>query len=1081
MIKSKIIAFVAAAVLLSASTVSAAFMFNTNLSFGMRNDDVRELQLRLNQEVGTTLPGTTYFGPQTREAAKQYQTMKSISPVLGYVGPLTRAALNGSTAPTTGTLPAGCTSTSGWSPTTGVACNSTSGSTLPFGCTSTTGWSPSTGVKCDSTSGSTPQTGPVTAMFSGTPASSTLVAGQATATLANFTFSGTGTVTNVTLQRTGVSADSTLSNVYLFDGANRLTDAATVTTNGMITFNSGAGLFMVNGSKTISVKSDIAASTSGQTAGVNLVSFMTTAGTTTANAMGNLHSIATATLATISAGTVTPSGATINPGAAVTVWQSTLNISQRDVMMKRLAVRQIGSAPANAFANFKLYVNGVQVATATGLDAMGYVTFDMSNTPVTLASGSRIVRVDADVVSGASRTVHFSVRQAADVDFVDSSYGVNITPTSTPWSASTASTIGGTTGGSMTIEKDTSSPTQPVTLGGNDVKLGTFKATAYGEAIKIETLRATYASNDANVSSLRNGRIMINGVQYGSSATLLEDSNGVGYTSYTINYTVMPGTPVLIDVYADMNDNDGTDNLSGGDTFAAALVTGSSNASKQDSLGYINVPAASVSANTITASSATVTLAKDPTYANQTVAVPQTSGYKIGVWNLTGSSVEDVLLSTLSFDVDAVSGATFTEADLTNLTVVVKNGSGATVASPSPLGTVAAADNNFSINYTLAKNTSASVELWATIGSTITATHSLKTDLTVTGTAMVSGTAVSNADVDGQTIVASTGSITATQNATSASARIVSDNQTIDIADFKFEALYAGYNVTDLTFTIANATNVANVMLYDGATMVASKAGSTTVTFNGLNWNIPANTSKILTVKLQLGTTGIGAGTSGASLVTTLTDFTATSTATGVSAAGTESDPASNATYVYAATPTVTLVSLPTSTLSTGTVTASKFTVASNGGTIAWKKIIFTVTRAMGGTDTLASPTLWDANTGVQIAGTPAFTGSVEADGGTAGTITFVADDEQQISGSKTYVLKMTTAGTFTSGDNLNVSIAQPSTFAAPAAYATVAATTSSFTWSDISAASHSATTTDWSNGYLVQSLPTDSQTLRVN
>ena len=169
---------------------------------------------------------------------------------------------------------------------------------------------------------------------------------------------------------------------------------------------------------------------------------------------------------------------------------------------------------------------------------------------------------------------------------------------------------------------------------------------------------------------------------------------------------------------------------------------------------------------------------------------------------MTGSSVEDVLLTTLSFDVDEANATTtFNEADLTNLTVLVKNAGGTTVASPSPLGTVSAADNNFSINYTLAKNASASVELWATIGSTITNTESMVTDLSVTGTSSVSGTAVSNADVLGQEIAAGTSSITATLAATSASARIVADNQTVDIADYKFEALYSGYNVTDITLT----------------------------------------------------------------------------------------------------------------------------------------------------------------------------------------------------------------------------------------------------------------------------------------
>lgn len=1046
MTKSKIVAFVAAfAVLVSAGTTSAAYMFNTNLGFGMRNSDVKELQMRLNAEVATTLPGTTYFGSLTKSAVQKYQAMKSIS-TTGFVGPLTRAALNGSTAPS-GNLPAGCTTTSGFSPISGAPCNGTTGNT---------------------------QTGPVTAMISATtPASGTLVATQATADLAHFTFTGTGAVTNVTLQRIGVSGDTTLSNVYLFDGATRLTDAASVSNNGMITFTNGAGLFTVSGSKTISVKSDILTGTSGQTVGVKLVSFVAGGTTVTANVSANLHSIASATLATVSAGTITPSGATINPGAGVTVWQSTLNVAQRDVKMGRFAIRQVGSASASSFANFKLYVNGVQVGSATGMDSMGYVTFDMAASPVLLTSGSRIVRVDADVLSGASRTVHFSVRQAADIDFIDSSYMVNITPTSTPWTASTASTISGASGGSVTVEKDTTSPSQPVSVGANDVKLGTFKVTAYGEAVKIETLRASFTTSDADIDSLRNGKIMIGGVQYGLTATLMEDSSSPAYTSFTTNYTVNPGTSVLIDVYADMYDNDGTNNLGGSETFAVNLEAGSSNASKMDSLGYINVPAAQVVANTITASSASLTVAKSATYANQTVAVPQTSGYKIGQWNMTGSSVEDVLITTLSFDVDEANATTtFNEADLTNLTVLVKDANGNTVASPSPLGTVSAADNNFSINYTLAKNASATVELWSTIGSTITNTESMVTDLTVTGTASVSGTAISNADVAGQEVAAGTASVTATRDASSSAARIVADNQTIDVVAYKFETLYAGYTVTDLTFTIADASNVSNVMLYDGATLVATKAGATTVTFNGVNWAIGSNSSKVLTVKLQLGTVGVGAGTSGASLLTTLTAFTATSGATGVSAAGTESNPASNATYVYASIPTIEKVAFSsTDALQAGENTLLKFSITSNGGAIEWDWLFFEISKTAD--PVLTDATLWDVTGGgnTEVAGTDSLT-TVGATN-TAGSVQFTPTAVQQVSGTKTYELRMTAASVDADVDYVVTKMAQDATYNAPDQVTDVDADTdATIIWSDVSASGHATTTNDWSSDYGVKSLP---------
>ncbi len=1047
-----------------AFSMTAEAAITLTLRQGSNNSQVKELQQGLNSQgftVSTTGAGsagseTNYFGSKTKAAVQAWQASKGLV-ADGIFGAKSRAAWTGSTPTTPSTLPAGCTSTAGFSPI--------------------------TGVKCDGTGSTTSQTGPVTASFANAPASSTLVAGQATANLAHFAFNGQGTVTTVVLKRLGVSADTTPSNVYLFDGATRLTDAASVSSNGTVTFSAPAGIFTVNGSKTISVRSDIATGTSGQTVGMQLVSFTTSAGTTTANLSGNLHSIAQATLASVSAGTVTPSNATLNPGANVTVWQSTLTVSERDVHMKRFSLRNIGSAQANAFANFKLFVNGVQVATATGLDANGYVTFDMSSTPVTVASGSRVVRVDADIVSGASRTVHFSLRNAADVDFVDSSFGVNVTATSTPWTAGTANTISGSQGGTLTIERDSTSLSGNVSEGTNDVVLGVFKLTAFGEPMKVESIRATFTGSDVDVDSLRNGRIMIGGQQYGSTATLLEDSTGVGYTQYTLNYTVVPGTPVLMELRADMFDNDGTDNMTNGDTIIGTIAAGSSNVQKVDSLGAVSVPdATTVAANTLTVADASVTLTKDGTYGNQSASLP-TTAFKIGDWNLAGSSTEDVLLTTFSFDVDAVSGATFTEADLTNMYAVIKNGS-TVLWTGSPKSTVSATANDFNPNYTLAKNASVQVELYANLGSTVTAGHSFKTDLGITGTAMTSGAAITVADTDGQTISSGTATITATKDASSPIASIVYDNQTVTAAAFRFAAVTAGYNVKDLTLTLANATVAQTVELYDGATLVASKPGSSTVTFNGLNWNVPANTNKVLTVKLVLGTVGVGLGESGSAQTVTLSVFTATNTSTGVddtsandAGPAIENDPAGSVMYAYASIPTMSGVTL-TNKLQNGDNALIRFNVTSNGGSIEWSRLFFEVTKSAD--PVLTSATLWDVTGGanVQITGTASHTTTGATN--TSGTIEFDATSVQAVSGTKTYELRVTASAVDIDVDSVVTKLAGDAAYAAPDSAADTETDDSDVTiiWSDMSASNHSTTTDDWNGEYGILGLPI-SQTIQ--
>ena len=117
---------------IAGQTTTGMVCFNTDLSKGMTSDDVKNLQIKL----GVT-PTSGYFGSITFAAVKTFQTAHGIINT-GYVGPLTRAALNalycippttttttaaGTTTTTVVTgLPAGCTSTAGFSPTTGLSC-----------------------------------------------------------------------------------------------------------------------------------------------------------------------------------------------------------------------------------------------------------------------------------------------------------------------------------------------------------------------------------------------------------------------------------------------------------------------------------------------------------------------------------------------------------------------------------------------------------------------------------------------------------------------------------------------------------------------------------------------------------------------------------------------------------------------------------------------------------------------------------------------------------------------------------------------------------------------------------------------
>ncbi len=84
-------------------TTASTNSFTRSLTIGSTGLDVKQLQIFLNTHgyiianIGNGSRGneTTYFGPATRNALAKFQSVKGISPAVGYFGPLTRGVVNG--------------------------------------------------------------------------------------------------------------------------------------------------------------------------------------------------------------------------------------------------------------------------------------------------------------------------------------------------------------------------------------------------------------------------------------------------------------------------------------------------------------------------------------------------------------------------------------------------------------------------------------------------------------------------------------------------------------------------------------------------------------------------------------------------------------------------------------------------------------------------------------------------------------------------------------------------------------------------------------------------------------------------
>lgn len=863
------------------------------------------------------------------------------------------------------------------------------------------------------------------ALSASSPAASTLIAGQAIANVMALDFTNPTaspvSVKSIKLARTGVSSDNTLSNVYLFSGYVRLSDSASVS-SGTITWNDAAGLFTIpaGGTVTVNVRTDVAASTSGQTLGLKLnaaadVAFVGAfAATGSFPLMSATHTVAAApsSFGTVSfAATTNPTGdAAPSPENDFKVWENNVTVGNNSngAWLQSIRFRNIGSINADDINNWRLYVGGVQKGSAVAKqDANGYVTFDLSAAPVKLTTNTHTFKVLADVIGGSTRTVSVSLRSAADAVFTEFDYQqpILVQANNTTFSArnAAAQTIAA---GDVTFTKRADSPSGDLITGATGATLARFDVKASGEPVKIESLNFNIAEGDNDTNyALRNGAIYMDGVQIGNTTAICGDyedtaatctsagGSGASYTTFNFgsSLVVYPGTPVVLEVRADIYDTQGSANVPADKTIQVAIdatTTTTGNVLRKTSGSYIVRPASGgqdVVGNSMTVKSGSITVLKNGSYANQTIVVPKV-GYKVGSWTISTTTTEAIDLNTFSvnFDGGASEGGVADAADdYTNL--YIEYGLvGGTMTTATTKPTVAAT-NSFSVNTTLAAGKTLVLNAYADIASGasdgVDSADFLIADLDVAGTATGAGT-VSQSDKDGQTITFfNAGTFTPILDGSTPSAFITAGNQTVTAAKFRVSALNEAYTVKEMTFTVGSAaiaSTINRVELYDGETLLGSsvfdQSAGAGALVTGMNLPIAAGAYKVVTAKLVLNPIGAGAGASQSNAALTLTTIKKADSQ-GVQSTNGSLGLAGNTMHVYKAIPVVKHVNLTNSTLVNGqAVDLYKFTVTASGGDIALKQMKFPLNWSDGlgasettGTDTLGLDSVKFFKNGVDI------------------------------------------------------------------------------------------------------------------
>jgi hypothetical protein len=574
--------------------------------------------------------------------------------------------------------------------------------------------------------------------------------------------------------------------------------------------------------------------------------------------------------------------------------------------------------------------------------------------------------------------------------------------------------------------------------------LASFDVKAAGEPMKVETLNIKITSSDSNVGSVRNGMLFVNGAQIGSTADISSSSAGTQFNLGS-SLVVYPGTPVVLEIKGDIYDNNGSNDMSNGDTLTASLVAGSQNVQKLVSLVYTGSSAQS--GNQITVSQGALSLSKSSALANKTVVIPQTA-YKLGSYVLSANSTEDINLNTLTLNFSPA-GVASTSAISVLSDVYVVYGSSITSVKSS----VVAGDNTYSINKVLTSGSSMNIDVYGTIGSAAASNDIFATKLIVSGQTVSSGKSIDTGTaVVGQTVAVTSGILQASKDASTPVTDLIAvgTGVTAKIASYKFEAQNDDYTITDLAIAIplASANNVSGISLKNGSTVLKDfqAVDSTGVSSSSINFVIPANSSRILDVYAVLNQIGSNYATTSSKIQATLTYFKKQSS-TGVQTESTSTSGANitaNALYVFKSKPIVNVVALPSTSLGGGITTGqslARFSIAADAaGSISWDVIKIGVNLSVSGKADITNLKLVNDATGIAVDGS--FIGAATTTLGASSTsanvtLAFVPTAEETIGVGTpiTYSLKgdVRTYGTLQSGDSITTSITSTGTRAGSA------------------------------------------------
>ncbi|RJQ14841.1 peptidoglycan-binding protein [Candidatus Parcubacteria bacterium] len=1086
----------------SGSTSTTVGGLTKNLSQGVTDPEVSTLQSGLKQDPSVYPEGlvTGYFGGLTRAAVIRFQekyASEVLAPVglssgTGFVGSSTRAKFNALYA--------------------GTGTGTGSGPVVPTG-----------SQILVSLAANTPAAGVAPKLASNVQ----FLAVNLTAPL-----SGAVRVDSIIVHRAGAGSPSDFDNVYLYEGDTRLTTGRSVnsSTNNAefhsLNLNINAGQ-----TRTIWVTADLATGAgAGNQNYFEIVSASSVVGSASvAGAFpirGNAVSVANA-----SAGQVTLDQAVdgTNPkvgekNRSIGSFRVTAS-STEDVELRRIALFQAGSVSRSALQNMKLRYTGTDVASVAGVNDKDLAVF-VFTTPFLIEKGnSRTFEIFVDVAAGAKNndTIKLYVDEKTDVYAVGRTYGRGVAVVNTALDGSVADTdeVDVTIeGGQLTITFN-GPAAKDLAPDAEDVELYNFTLAA-GVNLEVRDL-ALAATSSVNINDFDDFKIVnvTKGIVVMGPTDTSADASAANIT-FTDRFTMNAGETNVFSVRADVAP---TADVIDGQTVRVTLGQGtgpfgSNSVRNLDNNQFISdiVPSGDITGNTHTIRATALTLSLAGTPTSQSF-VRGTGNVDMVGFNFKAGVAQDITLTSIKvtgYGDDDTSGifsagilfgaSSSTVSGRTNSVWLVDQSNGSTVAGPEAVNSTTGEAQFSSMNFTVPAGQTKTLVVRSNLDASALAnsnTDRIKFDIAAVGDVVARdpqgnsvsvGSAAPNsttADSGTRISVVDTGSISvalAPDDTESEAGLVVAGKSNVVIAKYRYTAQNEELKVTKVQFSVASGAldEVTQLSVWDGSSMLASitptlSGSSGSAAFTNLNFVVPKDASKTLTVKANLNTTSAGADTGDEiQAVHDQANFEARGTAAGSSTVLTSSGVAAtglnaNTKYFRKTVPTITFAA-GDALLTTGEKSLMKITIAADASEqVSVRSFEFTLS--------VSNATFDTTNDNFKVRESGNLLTSTSTNTQAAANITLTSESTIPAGGSKTYEILGTVTGAGTGSASVTIKMEQSTTEVGPSNWSAVNsdAGTLDLVWSDNSAIPHGLTSADWYNGFKVKNLPSGTMVLSKN